>query len=493
MGSTVFDKIWDAHVLAEREDGQALLYVDLHYLHEVSSPIAFENLRARGRRVRRPDLTFAVMDHNVPTGDRLKPVADELSASQMAALARNAKEFGITLFDLHSPFQGIVHVIMAELGLTVPGITVVCGDSHTSTHGALGALAFGIGTSEGEHVLATQTIWLRKPKLMEVAMEGTFTRHVTAKDAILYAIRELGTGGMIGHAAEFRGEAVAKMGVEERMTLCNMAIEAGARTAIVEPDEKVFNYIEGTPYAPVGSDWDAAKRYWETLRTDGSAKYDESYRLDVSRLEPQITWGTNPSMTIDVTGTVPEPSEARDPTQRRMYERALSYMGLRPGQRIEGTPIDVVFIGSCTNARLSDLVQVARLVKGRKVASNVRAMIVPGSMLVKRRAERMGLHRVFIEAGFEWRNSGCSMCIAMGEDRLGPGERGVLTSNRNFENRAGAGGRIHLASPLTAAASAIEGRIADPRNYTLADIEELELEWTSPWVDKNILEPLRGV
>jgi 3-isopropylmalate/(R)-2-methylmalate dehydratase large subunit len=489
---TVFEKIWEEHVLAKRGEDEYLLYVDRHLTHEVTSPIAFEGLRQKNRSVRRPDLTFAIMDHNVPTADRALPVRDEYSRAQMRALARNAADFGLTLFDYFSPWQGIVHVVGPELGLTLPGITLVCGDSHTSTHGALGALAVGIGTSEGEHVFATQTVWLRRPRLMEVRMEGLFPSHVTAKDAILYTIRELGTGGMIGHVAEFRGGAVERMSVEERMTICNMAIEGGARTAIIQPDEKVYNYVKDTPYAPRDEEWDEALKYWESLKTDPAAKYDKSYRLDVGRLEPQITWGTNPAMCIGVTETVPDPRLTEDPTQRRSYERALAYMGLNPGQRIEDTPIDAVFIGSCTNARLSDLIQVARLVKGRKVAPGVRAMIVPGSMLVKRRAERMGLHRIFLEAGFEWRNSGCSMCIAMNEDRLGPGERGVLTSNRNFENRAGPGSRVHLASPLTAAASAIEGKIADPRKYDMVPIEELELEWVSPWVRRNVLAPLRG-
>lgn len=492
MGRTVFEKIWDDHVLARRGEDEYLIYIDRHLTHEVTSPIAFEGLRARGRRVRRPDLTFALMDHNVPTADRAQLVRDEHSREQMRALARNAREFSLTLFDYFSPWQGIVHVVGPELGLTVPGVTLVCGDSHTSTHGALGALAVGIGTSEGEHVFATQTIWLRRPRMMEVRMDGGFPSHTTPKDAILYTIRELGTGGMIGHVAEFSGEAVKRMSVEERMTICNMSIEGGARTAIVEPDEKVYSYIEGTPYAPAGEDWDEAKRYWDTLRTDHDAKYDKTYRLNVSHLEPQITWGTNPAMCIGVSENVPEPSQFSDPSQRKMVERALNYMGLKPGQRIEGTPVDAVFIGSCTNARLSDLILVAMFAKGRKVAPGVRAMIVPGSMLVKRRAERLGLHKIFIESGFEWRNSGCSMCIAMNEDRLGEGERGVLTSNRNFENRAGPGSRVHLASPLTAAATAIEGRIADPRKYDLAGIDELGLEWVSPWLERNILRPLRG-
>ncbi|MEM4238754.1 MAG: 3-isopropylmalate dehydratase large subunit, partial [Nitrososphaerota archaeon] len=389
MGRTVFEKIWDDHVLAKRGEDQYLLYVDRHLTHEVTSPIAFESLRAQGRRVRRPDLTFAIMDHNVPTVDRALPVRDQHSREQMKALARNARDFSLTLFDYFSPWQGIVHVVGPELGLTVPGITLVCGDSHTSTHGALGALAVGIGTSEGMHVFATQSIWLKKPKLMEVRYEGVFPSHTTPKDAILYTIRELGTGGMIGHVAEFRGDAVKRMSAEERMTICNMAIEGGARTAIVEPDEKVYSYIEGTPYAPSGEDWEEAKRYWDTLKTEHDARYDKSYTLNVSGLEPQITWGTNPAMCIGVSENVPEPSQFDDASQRRAAERALSYMGLKPGQKIEGTPVDAVFIGSCTNARLSDLILVARLVKGRRVSPNVRAMIVPGSMLVKRRAERL--------------------------------------------------------------------------------------------------------
>lgn len=472
----MFTKIWDAHALAERPDGQTLLYIDRHLTHEVTSPVAFENLRAAGRRVRRPDLTFAIMDHNVPTHDRVLPVRDELSLAQMRTLARNAREFGITLFDYFSPYQGIVHVIGPELGLTLPGITLACGDSHTATHGALGALALGIGTSEGEHVLATQTLWVKKPRQMEVRIEGNPPNGVTSKDVVLYLIRSIGVGGAIGHVIEYTGETVSRMSVEERMTLTNMAIEAGARTAIISPDEKVYEYIKGAPYAPGEDEWDEAVRYWDSLRTDPGAEYDKRHRINVSRLEPQVTWGTNPGMTIGVTETIPDPREFKDPKERLMVERALRYMGLKPGTRMTDVRVDVVFIGSCTNARLSDLIQAARVVKGRRVASGVRALVVPGSQLVKRRAERLGLHRVFIDAGFEWRNSGCSMCIAMNEDRLLPGQRCASTSNRNFENRQGPGGRTHLVSPIMAAAAAVEGRFVDVREVDMVSIEELGLE-----------------
>ncbi|MEM0384492.1 MAG: 3-isopropylmalate dehydratase large subunit [Candidatus Caldarchaeum sp.] len=470
MGQTVFEKIWNSHVVAEREDGQTLLYIDRHLTHEVTSPLAFEGLRAAGRSVRRPDLTFAVMDHNVPTSDRAEPVKEPMSAAQMQALRRNAREFNIMLFDYFSPFQGIVHVIGPELGLTIPGITLVCGDSHTSTHGAFGALAFGIGTSEGEHVFATQTLWLKKPKQMNIKLTGSLPGNVSAKDVILYIIRSLGTGGCIGHVVEFTGELVRNMGVEERMTLTNMSIEGGARTAIIEPDEKVFSYIEDAPFSPKGREWDEAMQYWRTLRTDPGASYDKVHSFDVSRLEPQVTWGTNPGMTVGVSETVPSPDDFDDPAEKKAVQRALDYMGLRPGMKVSDVKVDTVFIGSCTNARLSDLVEVARLVKGRRKADGVRVLVVPGSQLTKRRAERMGLHRIFIEAGFEWRNSGCSMCIAMNEDRLRPGERCLSTSNRNFENRQGVGGRTHLASPLTAAATALTGKITDPRQYELQEV-----------------------
>ncbi|MDA4128071.1 MAG: 3-isopropylmalate dehydratase large subunit [Thaumarchaeota archaeon] len=476
MGSTLFSKIWDAHVLAERTDGQSLLYVDRHLTHEVTSPMAFESLRVSGRRVRRPDLTFAVMDHNVPTGDRSVPVSEALSANQMLTLQKNTNEYGITLFDLQSPMQGISHVIGPELGLTLPGLTFTCGDSHSSTHGALGSLALGIGTSEGEHVFATQTIWLRRLKQFAVNLRGVLSECVTSKDVILSIIRTIGTGGAIGHVVEFRGPTVAKMSLEERMTMTNMTIEGGARTSIIEPDQKVFDYIRDGPFAPRGRDWDEAMEFWRTLGSDHEARYDRSLDVDVDPIEPQVSWGTNPAMTVGVTESVPSLGDFHDAGDRLAAEKALKYMGLLPNQRISDIPIDAVFIGSCTNARLSDLIAAARVLKGRRVSSSIRAMVVPGSQSVKRRAESLGLHRLFTEAGFEWRNSGCSMCIAMNEDKLSPGERCASTSNRNFENRQGPGGRTHLVSPLTAAAAAIEGRFVDVRDYGVASVEELGLE-----------------
>lgn len=472
-GKSIIDKIWDLHALYVKEDGETLLYIDRHLTHEVTSPMAFEGLREKNRNVRRPDLTFAVMDHNVPTSDRLKPIQDEMSAKQIEALERNAKEFGITLFDLYSPFQGIVHVIGPELGLTIPGITLVCGDSHTSTHGALGALAFGIGTSEGEHVFATQTLWLKKPKKMLISLEGTLGNNVTAKDVVLWIIRNIGTGGGIGYIVEYGGPVVREMNVEERMTLCNMIIEGGARTAIIPPDDKVFNYVKGRPYAPSDDEWDQALEYWKSIVSDSDAEYHKTIRFSLDKLEPQVTWGTNPAMTVGVTEEVPDPRDFDDPKEKQAVERALSYMGLRPGTKITDISVDAVFIGSCTNGRLTDLIDAARVVVGKKVAHNVRALIVPGSQLVKRNAERLGLHRIFIEAGFEWRNPGCSMCIAMNEDRLRPGERCASTSNRNFENRQGPGGRTHLVSPIMAAAAAVYGKFIDIRMLDLPSRSEV--------------------
>lgn len=481
MARTIFEKIWETHVIAEREDGQSLLYIDRHLTHEVTSPIAFEGLRSNNRMVRRPDLTFAVMDHNVPTTDRSLPITDELSAVQMKRLAENSKLFGIPLIDYYSPWQGIVHVIGPELGLTLPGITLVCGDSHTSTHGALGALAFGIGTSEGEHVFTTQTLWLKKPKKMEIRLNGKTQRGVAAKDVILYVIRHLGTGGMIGHVVEFTGELVKEFSVEERMTLCNMSIEGGARIAIIEPDEKTLRYIRGAPYSPTGEEWDEAVKYWSALKTDPAAQYDGRFIFDASRIEPQVSWGTNPAMTAGISEEVPSPEDFEEKTQRILVERALKYMGLAPGTKITDIRIDVAFIGSCTNGRLSDLIAAARVVKDRKVRNGVRAIVVPGSMLIKRRAERIGLHRIFIEAGFEWRYPGCSMCIAMNPDKLRPGERCASTSNRNFENRQGPGGRTHLVSPAMAAAAVIEGRFIDVRELEPASLDELDIDIDEPW------------
>ena len=472
-GKTIFSKVWDSHLLAERPDGQSLIYVDRHLTHEVTSPLAFEALRKAGRRVRRPDLTFAVMDHNVPTGDRSLPVRDEMSSKQMKALTGNATQFGLTLFDYFSPYQGISHVIGPELGLTIPGITLTCGDSHTSTHGALGALALGIGSSEGEHVFATQSIWIKKPREMAITLRGRLRKGVTSKDVILSVIRRIGTGGAIGNVVEFVGEATSNFSVEERLTITNMAIEGGARTAIISPDEKVYEYIRGSKFAPTGADWGDALEQWRSLPTDPGAVYDSRIDFNISELEPQVSWGTNPAMTVGVTESIPSPSEAPTKEDALSIERALKYMGLAPGTRITDIPLDTVFIGSCTNARLSDLTESARVIKGNHVNKDVRALVVPGSQLVKRRAEALGLDKIFVEAGFEWRNSGCSMCIGMNEDKLSPGERCASTSNRNFENRQGPGGRTHLVSPIMAAAAALHGRFIDTREVELIDPEEL--------------------
>ncbi|GAY25365.1 isopropylmalate isomerase large subunit [Desulfurococcaceae archaeon AG1] len=481
MGRTIFEKIWDLHVIASEGD-RYLIYIDRHYIHEVTSPVAFERLRISGRRVRRPDLTVAVMDHNVPTSDRTLPIMDKLSLEQMELLRRNAYEHGIMLLDYYSPYQGIVHVIGPELGLTLPGMTIACGDSHTATHGALGALAFGVGTSEVEHILATQTLWLKKPKTMEVRLVGRTEPGVMSKDVVLAMIGSIGAGGAIGHAIEYTGEYIGYINVEERMTLTNMAIEAGARTAIISPDDKTIDYLKNRPFAPKDSDWDEATKFWRSLATDPGARFDRVIEINVSSIEPQVTWGTTPAMVSSVNGTVPDPSEYEDKTVRASVERALKYMGLKPGMRIVDITIDRVFIGSCTNARLYDLIQAARVVKGKKVKSGVRAMVVPGSQLVKRNAERLGLHRIFIDAGFEWRNSGCSLCIGMNEDRLSPGERCASTSNRNFENRQGPGGRTHLVSPMMAAAAAIEGHFVDVREFEISPVEDV--------VDIDLLERL---
>jgi 3-isopropylmalate/(R)-2-methylmalate dehydratase large subunit len=467
-GRTIADKIWESHSVASGEDG-SLLYIDSHIVHEVTSPLAFEELRSRKIRVRRPDLTVAVVDHNIPTSDRSIPVSDELSAAQIEALNSNTKEFGIPYFDYFSPYQGISHVIGPELGITLPGSTLVCGDSHTLTHGALGALAFGIGTSEVALVLAYQALWLRKPKNMEAKVEGTLSRGVTPKDVALGFIGKFGVGAALGHTIEYTGELVRSMSIEERMTVCNMATEAGARSAIISPDEVTFDYLHGRPFAPAEKDWEGALRAWRELRTDPSARFDKSVSFDVSGLEPQVTWGTNPSMVVPVTGEVPDPSNLHDVKRRESIEMALRYMALAPRTKMVDVALDRVFIGSCTNSRLSDLISAAKAVKGRRVSQSVRAMVVPGSQLVKRNAERMGLHNIFIQAGFEWRNSGCSLCLGMNEDRLAPGERAASTSNRNFENRQGPGGRTHLVSPVMAAAAAIEGHFVDVRDWDMAE------------------------
>ncbi|HYC30744.1 MAG TPA: 3-isopropylmalate dehydratase large subunit [Gemmatimonadales bacterium] len=462
---TLFEKVWDGHVVHQENGGPALLYVDLHLVHEVTSPQAFEGLRLAGRRVRRPDLTLATVDHNVPTGDRRLPISDEIAARQVAALVRNAREAEIELFDLGSPEQGIVHVIGPELGATQPGMIIVCGDSHTSTHGAFGALAFGIGTSEVEHVLATQCIVQRRPRTMEVRFAGRPAPGVTAKDLVLALIARIGTAGATGHVLEYTGEAIEGLSMEGRMTVCNMSIEAGARAGMVAPDETTFAYLAGRARSPAGAGWARAVERWRALRTDPGATYDRSIAIDAASLAPQVTWGTSPGMTVDITGRVPDPSAAETDGERESLRRALAYMDLRPGTPLEGLPVDRVFLGSCTNGRLEDLREAATVARGRRVAGGVRAMVVPGSERVKLEAEREGLDRVFLEAGFEWRNPGCSMCLGMNEDILAPGERCASTSNRNFEGRQGKGGRTHLMSPAMAAAAAVEGRLVDVREY----------------------------
>ena len=459
---TLFDKVWEGHLVRpETADTPAILYVDLHLVHEVTSPQAFSMLRERGLGVRRPGRTVATMDHSTPTtprgADGRIPVVDPQAAAQIGALEKNCAEFGIRLFALGSDGQGIVHVIGPELGLTQPGVTIVCGDSHTSTHGAFGALAFGIGTTEVGHVLATQCLLQGRPKTLAITVEGRLPRGVTAKDLILAIIAKIGVGGGTGHVIEYRGPAVGALSMEERMTVCNMSIEAGARAGMMAPDEATFEYLAGRPHAPRGAAWDEALRAWRGLATDEGAAFDREVSLDASSLEPMITYGTNPGMAIPVRGSVPE----GDPGAT--LGKALDYMGLRPGQRLLGHPIDVVFIGSCTNSRISDLRLAAGLLKGRKVAQGVRVLVVPGSQQVKRQAEGEGLDRVFRDAGAEWREAGCSMCIAMNGDQLQPGQYAVSTSNRNFEGRQGPGGRTFLASPLTAAATAVAGRIADVR------------------------------
>lgn len=462
---TLFEKIWDAHVVHEEPGKPALLYIDLHLVHEVTSPQAFDGLRMAGRKVRRPDLTFATMDHNVPTWDRSLPVTDEISAKQMETLVKNCEEFGITLFDLFSPRQGIVHVIGPEMGLTQPGKTIVCGDSHTSTHGAFGALAFGIGTSEVEHVLATQCLLQQKPETLEVHVHGKLPLGVTAKDVILAIIGKIGTDGATGCVIEYTGNVIREFSMENRMTICNMSIEAGARAGMIAPDEKTFEYLRGRQYAPKGEAFDRMVAQWRQLATDPGAQYDHRVELDVSTLSPQVTWGTSPGMVTDVNGVVPDPASFKSPNERKAAERALEYMGLVPGTPIKELKLDRVFIGSCTNARIEDLRAAAQIVRGYKVASHVRAMVVPGSQSVKRQAEAEGLDRIFREAGFDWREAGCSMCLGMNPDILAPGERCASTSNRNFEGRQGRGGRTHLVSPEMAAAAAIAGHFVDVREW----------------------------
>ena len=463
MSRTLFGKVWDEHVVAQPSGRPSLLYVDLHLVHEVTSPQAFDGLRAAGRKVRARQRTIATVDHNIPTEPRGTPIFDLIAKRQVEALQANCREFGVHLFDMDSPDQGIVHVIGPELGFTQPGMTIVCGDSHTSTHGAFGALAFGIGTSEVEHVLATQCLPQRKPKTMLIQVTGKLGEGVSAKDLALGVIARIGTDGATGHVIEYAGEAVRSLSMEGRMTLCNMSIEAGARAAMIAPDETTFAYMKDRRFAPKGSDWEAAVARWRTLASDPGATYDTIIEINASDLAPFVTWGTNPGMVVPITGHVPVlPANGSD---RANAQRMLEYMGLEPGVAIDQIHVDRVFIGSCTNSRLEDLRAAARVVKGHKVASGVRAMVVPGSQNVKHAAEAEGLHKIFQEAGFEWRESGCSMCLGMNPDILRPGERCASTSNRNFEGRQGRGGRTHLVSPMMAAAAAVSGHFTDIRNW----------------------------
>lgn len=467
---TLFEKLWDDHIVCEPQGALALLYIDLHLVHEVTSPQAFDGLRSAGRAVRRPDLTIATADHNVPTTNRSLPISDAIAAKQIQALRSNCREFGIRFYDIHSAEQGIVHVIGPELGLTQPGMTIVCGDSHTSTHGAFGALAFGIGTSEVEHVLATQCLPQMKPRTMQIRAEGVLPAGVTAKDLALSIIGQIGTDGATGHVVEYAGEAVRALSMEGRMTLCNMSIEAGARAGMIAPDEVTFAYLKGRRFAPSitaaeGAAWNEAVAYWRTLASDDGARFDRLVELDATQLAPSVTWGTSPGQVVSVTGRVPDPNEAATEAGRRAAEQALRYMDLVPGTHIEDITVNRVFIGSCTNARIEDLQAAAQVVKGYQVSRAVHAMVVPGSQAVKRQAEAEGLDRIFRNAGFEWREAGCSMCLGMNPDTLQPGERCASTSNRNFEGRQGRGGRTHLVSPTMAAAAAIAGHFIDVRDW----------------------------
>ncbi len=461
---TLSQKVWDAHLVREEAGAPSLIYIDLHLVHEVTSPQAFSGLRARGLKVRRPDLTIATTDHSIPTSDRSLPILDPIAANQVAQLDKNCKEFGVPHYGVHSEHQGIVHVMGPELGFTQPGMTVVCGDSHTATHGAFGALAFGIGTSEVENVLATQCLLQRPSKTFKVQVDGTLKPGVTAKDIILAFCARVGVGGATGCVLEYAGSAIRSLSMEGRMTVCNMSIEAGARAGLIAPDETTFEYLKGRPFAPKGEEWDKAVAYWKTLPTDEGAVFDRTVTIDADTLEPMITWGTNPGMGVSITGAVPDPSGIADALDRDNVEKALAYMGLEAGKPVLGRPVDVVFIGSCTNSRISDLRAAAAVLKGRKVDPKVRVMVVPGSMDVKRQAIAEGLPEIFREAGCDYREPGCSMCIAMNGDQLQPGQYSVSTSNRNFEGRQGKGGRTFLASPLTAAATALAGVVADVRS-----------------------------
>ena len=470
MPQTLFEKIWDSHVVVESDNSPSIIYIDRHLVHEVTSPQAFEELRLNKRRVRRPDLTIATMDHNVPTSNRSLPIVDQISEIQIKTLEKNCQDFGIQLFDIKSPYQGIVHVIGPQLGITLPGTTIVCGDSHTSTHGAFGALAFGIGTSEVEHVLATQTIRMEKPKPFEIKVVGKRKNPhaITAKDIILSIIRYIGINGGTGTVIEYRGESISDLSMEQRMTICNMSIEAGARAGLVAPDKKTFDYLRGRKFTPKNYD-DLVSHWQETLYTDSNASFAKSFTIDVSNIAPQVSWGTNPAMVCDVTESVPFPEEYAkgNEDQRKAAEKALQYMSLKAGTKMTDIEIDRVFIGSCTNSRIEDLIEASKVIKGKNVSSKVRAMVVPGSQMVKKQAEEMGLDKIFKDANFEWRESGCSMCLGMNPDILAPGERCASTSNRNFEGRQGTGGRTHLVSPIMAAAAAINGHFVDVREMDL--------------------------
>ncbi len=463
MGKTLFEKVWDAHVVAQDEGAPAILYIDAHLIHEVTSPQAFTMLRERGLQVRRPDKTFATMDHAIPTRSTDIALWPADAAIQVRTLRQNCEDFGVTLWDINGPVQGIVHVVGPEMGVTQPGMTIVCGDSHTSTHGAFGALAFGIGTSEVGHVLASQCLLQMKPKTFAITVEGELGRGVTAKDIILAIIAKNGAGGGAGYVFEYRGSAIRKLGMANRMTICNMSIEGGARAGMIAPDETTFAYIKGRPYAPQGEQWDRALDYWRTLVTDEDATFDRELVLDAGKLAPMITYGTNPGQGVAVTSCIPTLEELEDPAERRSLLSALDYMGLRAGQPMVGQPIDVVFIGSCTNGRIEDLREAAQIVQGKRVASTVQALVVPGSKAVKAQAEAEGLDRIFREAGFEWRGAGCSMCLAMNDDKAGAGKYVASTSNRNFQGRQGPGARSLLMSPIMAAAAAVNGRVVDVR------------------------------
>ena len=465
MPFTTYDKIWNEHLVDEQPDGTSLLFVDRHLIHEVTSPQAFEGLRNSNRRVRHPKLTLAVADHNVPTTDRSKGIADEDSRIQVETLNKNCKEFGVEIFGMDDKRQGIVHIIGPEQGFTQPGTVIVCGDSHTATHGAFGALAFGIGTSEVEHVLATQTLVQKKSKNFRISVNGSLPIGVTSKDVILQIIGKIGTAGGTGYVIEYAGNLISNLSVEQRMTICNMTIEGGARAGLIQPDEKIFQYLKGKPMSPKGENWEKALEYWHTLKSDKDANFDKELTLDGSQIKPMVTWGTSPQDVVEIDGKVPNPESETDPDRKNSINRSLNYMGLKPNTNIQDIKIDKVFIGSCTNGRIEDIREAAKILKDKKVASHVHAMIVPGSGLVKEQAEQEGLDKIFLESGFEWREPGCSMCLAMNADKLKPEERCASTSNRNFEGRQGRGGRTHLVSPAMAAAAAISGNLDDVRKY----------------------------